>query len=300
MHPRPPRWAPHRAKAGYPAPVRVAWATDIHLDFLSDPQVLAFAAMLGESKPDAVVLSGDLSHAELLEHHLRLLAQGIACPIYFVLGNHDYYGSSIAAVRQAVTELGARRARLRWLPNCGVVALSEQTALVGLDGWADARLGDPEHTPVLLNDFIHIEDLLATLDPRVRAVPALLRTTDRSRLHAKLRALGDEEAARCEALLAPALASHPHVVVVTHVPPFAESCWHEGRLSDAHWLPYFSCAAVGAVLRSLARAHPQRTLTVLCGHTHGVGEAQIEPNLRVLTGGAVYRQPQLQQLLELA
>jgi len=280
--------------------VHVAWATDIHLDFLADPQVLAFAELLAESKPEAVVLSGDLSHAETLEHHLRLLAQGIRCPIYFVLGNHDYYGSSIAAVREAVGDLCARKPRLRWLPACGVVALSEQTAMVGVDGWADARLGDPDDTPVILNDFIHIEDLADTLDPRVRATPVLLRTTSRAALHAKLRALGDEEAARCRALVESALASHQHVVVVTHVPPFADACWHDGKRSDPDWLPYFSCAAVGDTLRSLAQQHPTRSLTVLCGHTHGAGEAQIEPNLRVLTGGAVYRRPQLQQLLELA
>ncbi|MBA3564144.1 MAG: hypothetical protein H0W33_09090, partial [Gammaproteobacteria bacterium] len=35
--------------------------------------------------------------------------------------NHDYYGSSIVDVRQAVVELCARRSRLRWLPACGVV-----------------------------------------------------------------------------------------------------------------------------------------------------------------------------------
>ncbi len=279
--------------------MRIAWATDIHLDFLSDPQVLAFAATLTASAPDLVVLSGDLSHAGQLEHHLRLLNQGIACPIYFVLGNHDYYGSSITAVRQVVAELGARKPRLRWLPASGVVHLSEKTAMVGVDGWADARLGDPEHTSVTLNDFIHIEDLLATLDPRVRSHPALVRVVDRSELHAKMRALADDEADRCRILARGALASHQHLLVVTHVPPFAAACWHEGRPSDDEWLPYYSCAAVGDVLRELAVSHPRNTLTVLCGHTHGAGEAQIEPNLRVLTGGAVYRRPQLQQLLEL-
>ncbi len=280
--------------------MRVAWATDIHLDFLGDEQVRAFAATLAQERPEAVVLSGDLSHAELLEHHLRLLAGVLTCPIYFVLGNHDYYGSSIVDVRQAVVELCARRSRLRWLPACGVVSLSEQTALVGCDGWADARLGDPANTTVVLNDFFHIAELAATLNPHVRAKPGLLRASDRGPLHRVLQELGDVEAARCDELLTAALATHPQVLVVTHVPPFAAACWHEGRLSDDNWLPYFSCAALGEVLRAQARAHPERRLTVLCGHTHGAGEAQIEPNLRVLTGGAVYRRPQLQQVLELA
>ena len=279
--------------------MRVAWATDIHLDFLGDEQVRAFAATLAHAQPEAVVLSGDLSHAELLEHHLRLLASVISCPIYFVLGNHDYYGSSIADVRQAVVALCARKPRLRWLPARGVVSLSQETAMIGCDGWADARLGDPAGTTVVLNDFFHIAELSATLDPRARAAPALLRSTDRGPLHRELQALGAAEAARCDPLLTAALASHPQVLVVTHVPPFAEACWHEGRLSDANWLPYFSCAALGEVLRAQARAHPERTLTVLCGHTHGSGEAQIEPNLRVLTGAAVSRRPQLQRVLEL-
>jgi len=280
--------------------MRVAWATDIHLDFLGDEQVRAFAAALGEGEPDAVVLSGDLSHAELLEHHLRLLIGVLQCPVYFVLGNHDYYGSSIVAVRTAVVELCARRGRLRWLPACGVVALSQQTAMIGVDGWADARLGDPAGTTVVLNDFFHIAELSATLDPRVRAAPALLRGSDRGPLHAALQAQGAAEAARCDELLTAALASHAQVLVVTHVPPFAEACWHEGRLSDANWLPYFSCHALGEVLRAQARRHPQRRITVICGHTHGAGEAQIEPNLRVLTGAAVYRRPQRQSVLELA
>jgi hypothetical protein len=45
------------------------------------------------------------------------------------------------------------------------------------------------------------------------------------------------------------------------------------------------------------RSRP-RKMTVLCGHTHGSGEAQVLPNLRVLTGGAVYGKPGVQRVLE--
>lgn len=280
--------------------MRLAWATDIHLDFLADEQVRAFAGSLVAERPEAVILSGDLSHAEQLEHHLRLLASGTGCPIYFVLGNHDYYGSSVAAVREAVTDICGRKPRLRWLPGCGVVPLTETTAMIGCDGWADARLGDFKNTPVFLNDFIHIEELAATLDPAALHDRARLRGVDRTALHAALRARGDAEAALCERLVSEALALRQELLVVTHVPPFAEACWHEGALSDGDWLPYFTCAAVGEVLRAQARAHPDRRITVLCGHTHGAGEAQIEANLRVCTGGAEYRRPRLQRVLTVA
>jgi hypothetical protein len=178
-----------------------------------------------------------------------------------------------------------------------VVELSETTAMIGCDGWGDARLGAPGSTPVFLNDFIHIEELAATLDPAALHDRARLRSVDRTALHAELRARGDAEARVCEFLLREALARRPEILVVTHVPPFAEACWHEGQLSNADWLPYFTCAAVGEVLRAQALAHPDRKITVVCGHTHGAGEAQIEANLRVLTGGAEYRRPVLQRVI---
>ena len=280
--------------------MRVAWATDIHLDFLSDERVREFAGEMWGTGADALIVSGDISNAVQLVHHLRLLVEGVTGRLYFVLGNHDFYGGSLADVRAAVAAVCARKPRLCWLPDRGVVRLSETTALVGVDGWGDARLGDPDGTAVVLNDFFKIEDLAATLDPAVLQRPGLLVRGDRSRLHAALRGLGDAEAARCRAVVGAALAEYPEVLVVTHVPPFKAACWHEGALSDDNWLPYFTCDAVGVALRELAEAHPRRRLTVLCGHTHGAGEAQISANLRVLTGGAEYRRPVVQRVLEVA
>jgi Icc protein len=97
-----------------------------------------------------------------------------------------------------------------------------------------------------------------------------------------------------------ALEAHEHVIVLTHVPPFREACWHEGRISDDNWLPHMACRAVGDELRRIMQAHPHRKMTVLCGHTHSPGEASILPNLTVLTGGAVYGQPTIQRVLEIA
>ncbi len=99
-------------------------------------------------------------------------------------------------------------------------------------------------------------------------------------------------------MLPDALARFRHVIVLTHVPPFRESCWHEGKVSDDNWLPFFACKAVGDALREAMAAAPDRQMTVLCGHTHGSGEAQILPNLRVLTGGAVYGKPSVQRVIE--
>ena len=94
---------------------------------------------------------------------------------------------------------------------------------------------------------------------------------------AKLHALGDEAAAHLRAVLPDALARFKHVVVLTHVPPFREACWHEGKVSDDNWLPFFSCKAVGDALVEAMIAAPDRQMTVLCGHTHGGARVQILP-----------------------
>ena len=93
-----------------------------------------------------------------------------------------------------------------------------------------------------------------------------------------------------------ALAAHEHVVLLTHVPPFREACWHLGRTSDDDWLPFFTCHAVGEVIRDCLRQHPERRLTVLCGHTHSAGNCRPAENLEVFTGSAEYGSPIVQQV----
>lgn len=263
---------------------RVAWLTDIHLDFLEPPEVERLCEQVRNSNPQAVLISGDISVADQLESHLAALDAAMACPIYFVLGNHDYYRSSIAAVRASLGSFCAGSTRLRWLTLGGVFPLSAHTALIGHDSWSDGRLGNHASSPVLLNDFFLIEELVG-----LEHGPRLL----------KLNALGDEAAAFFERLLPQALDRYENVILLTHVPPFEAACWHEGRISGADYLPYFSCKAVGDVLTQCMQDRPERRLTVLCGHTHGEGVAQILPNLVVMTGGAEYGRPTLQPLIDL-
>lgn len=268
-----------------PRPIRrLTWATDIHLNFLSASGMDTFCAALAREEPDAVVVTGDIAEAPSLESVLAVLAAELGVPIHFVLGNHDYYRGSIPRVRASVTELCRRSPRLSWLPATGVVPLGREAALVGVDGWADGRLGDYARSPVVLNDYLLIAEL------------AGLTRGDRL---GRLNALADAEAARLAELLSEALASFPRVIVATHVPPFKEACWHEGRISDDDWLPHFTCRATGEVLRRAALEHPNRKIRVLCGHTHGGGTADILPNLKVVTGGAEYGEPRVQGTIEL-
>jgi Icc protein len=264
---------------------RLAWLTDIHLNFLRPPVLEAFVASLARSDAEGFLIGGDIGEAPNVSLYLNALDRRLQRPIYFVLGNHDFYRGSIAGVRAKVRELCAAVRDLHWLPDVGVVPLTQGTGLVGHDGWGDGRLGDYPGSDVMLNDW----GLIAEFGGFEEGLGERL---------AKLHALGDEAAAHFHAVVPEALRQFDHVVVLTHVPPFREACWHEGRISNDNWLPHFTCKAVGDVLRDAMTAAPERRLTVLCGHTHSGGEAQVLPNLRVLTGSAIYGNPVIQRVLE--
>ncbi len=260
----------------------IAWITDIHLNFLELNGVKDFCRNISDQKPDAVLIGGDIGEAPTVKTYLQILENEIQCPIYFVLGNHDFYGGSIADVKTGIKDFSSYTNRIHWLSNTGIVELTEKTCLIGHDSWADGRLGNFYMSNVALNDYVLIEELTDL--------------NQYSRLE-KLNELGDEAAAKLRSFLQQTLDSFHCVLFLTHAPPFKESCWHEGKISDDNYLPHFSCKAVGDVLFEFSKSYPEKEMTVLCGHTHGAGQVQILPNLKVKTGGAEYGNPQLQELL---
>jgi len=135
---------------------------------------------------------------------------------------------------------------------------------------------------VELNDYFLIKELTGL---------------SRQRRFTELAKLGDQAAEYFRKLLPQACARFKNIILLTHVPPFREACWHEGRISNDEYLPHFACKAVGEVLASVMRKHPECKLTVLCGHTHSPGVANLLPNLCVKTGSAEYGHPRLQELI---
>jgi Icc protein len=260
--------------------MNIAWATDIHLDHCSSSTVRKFVDSLGRGGHDAILLGGDIGQAPSFDGYLLMISEAVSCPVFFVLGNHDFYGGSIREVRERASALASNRENLHYLSEIGVVPLSENVALVGHDGWADGRLGDFEGSPVLLNDFVLIEELtLPSKGDRLRA----------------MRGLADEAADHLGKQLPEALANYEEVIVLTHVPPFREACWHEGETSGDDWLPFFASQIVGEAILDAAKDHRDKESTVLCGHTHGSGRCQPLPNVTVHTSGAEYGQPEIQR-----
>lgn len=266
--------------------VRLAWMTDIHLNFLEPMQIDNWLSDVRKVRPHAVLITGDIGEASTYEDYLIRIAGRLGVPLFFVLGNHDYYHGDIAQVREKAMMIENEYACLNWLPAHGVVKLSEDTALVGHGGWGDAQYGDFLNSSVMLNDYMLIDDLngLAPVN-----------------LQKKLQSLGEDAAKILVPQLEAALIAYDHVYVATHVPPFQESCWYDGQTpaDDDDYLPHFACKAVGDVLLDMADRHPEKQIVVVCGHTHGWGETQMRPNLQVITEGATYGQPMIARLFDI-
>ncbi len=260
----------------------ILWASDLHLDHLSAAGHDELRARFVAAAAGAFVVTGDISVAPRLTDDLEFLADAASRPLYFVLGNHDHYGGTVATVRDAVLALADRQPAIQWLPPAGVVALDADTALVGVDGWADGREGDPFATQFVLNDDRLIGEI-ATAGTRA------------GRLLVK-RALADADAHRLGVLLGRAVATARHIVIATHVPPFVEALPKTGRLTHPGWLPLLVCGATGRVIRQAAAASPDHTFLVLCGHTHAAIDVAITPNLRCLVAGARYGDPGVRRL----
>jgi len=263
---------------------RVAWLSDIHLNFLADNEVEAFLDEVHSTEPDAVLIGGDVAEARDVCEYLTRIARAVSCHIYFVLGNHDFYFGSIAQVRDEVRQLCQSVSNLHYLSDMDALELAPGVGLAGHDGWADGRSGDYERSYVMMNDY--------------RLIAELAGVGKQARLPL-LHALGDEAGAHVRRVLPPAMERSPQVFLLTHVPPLREACWHEGQISDDEWAPHFTCLAMGEAILEVARSYPQCQLTVLCGHTHGAGQAQPLENVLIYTAGAEYGRPAIAQVFEL-
>lgn len=266
--------------------MKLTWLTDIHLNFLDKEKRLAFYQKIIDAAGDKILITGDIAEAPSVTEILTEMADIIQRPIYFVLGNHDYYRGSVASVREAVINM-TKMKKAYWLPVVGPQDLGNGTFLLGQDTWADGRYGDYANSAVVLNDSRMIQDLFQS---------SLL---SKYSLVEKMQQLADDDANALKKDLQETLkAHHPRkIIVMIHMPPFKEACMHEGELTNDDFLPFFSSKATGDVLIEIAQENPNTEFLVLCGHTHSDAYYQPFRNLTVKAGHAEYGSPVVQEVI---
>ncbi len=275
-----------------------AHASDIHLDHLhSEAEVVAFAKKLVANSPAAVLLTGDISIANGLTYHLMVLEREIQRPIFFVLGNHDFYGSTIDAVREQMKNLTNGTQFLKYLPMSPYTSITKDTALVGHDGWYDAGHGDAQHSRFMMTDWFAIGDFVKYSGGQNMVQSG--RLLDKIGLIGRAKVLAHEATTHVQEGIKQAARHHKNIVVMTHFPPFIETHLHRGAPPDAHSAPWYTNKMMGQMLTAAAAAYPNNSFTILSGHTHGKATAQIAPNMVAHVAGAEYGSPALSSMFNL-
>lgn len=267
--------------------MKLAWITDIHLNFLEVNDRTTFYDSISATDCNAVLLSGDIAEAPSVGDLLIEMVNDIKKPIYFVLGNHDYYRSNVTDVRASMTALMKSEKQLFWLSVSGMQLLDNDTMLLGQDGWADGRYGDYANTQVNLNDSRLINDLF---QQNIRGKYRLLE---------KMQEMADKDAMLLHNELLLTIKKHQvkKIIILTHVPPFQELCFNKGKPMLDNYLPYFVSKAMGDVLLEVAKANFNIEFLVLCGHTHERACYQALNNLKVKVGEAKYGEPRVEEVV---
>ncbi len=182
----------------------VAWLTDLHLEFCSHRTRNHLYRSINQTAGEIVIITGDLSAGPHRLTQYTELAEKIRKPVYFVLGNHDRYGTTFAnaeAVVERVTTLFSHMVRL---DGSQVIPLNTSVALIGVDGWANGLGGEGPTTKARINDFYQILDFATDPEPQV------------------FRAMKERARKYSQALkpsLLKALKQYQTTIIATHVPP---------------------------------------------------------------------------------
>lgn len=258
--------------------MKLIWVSDIHLNFLMKDEHSRddFYRHIKEAEGDGVLITGDIAESHNVVMFITEMEERTGLPVHFVLGNHDFYGSSVLAVKQSVKHL-------RYLPKNMGTPLSDDTILIGVDGWGDCRNGDYENSNLTMSDWLYIDDL------RKEYVKGM------GPLKKQLMKLADMDAKKLERRVLKAVKSFKKIIIATHVPPLKEVCLNAGRKSTPSGLPFFSSKCLGESIVPIAKKHPNIDFLWLSGHTHSRAKYKPCNNLQSKVAKADYYYPQIEE-----
>jgi len=265
--------------------MKLIWVSDIHLNFLEFDRRKEFYVKLKESEGDLIVISGDIAESRNIVPLLMEAKFHAEKEIYFVLGNHDFYGSNIASVKSSVRSLG-------YLGSEQYVALNASTVVIGVDGWGDCRYGDYKHSRLTMSDWMYINDLSPLYHIR--------QIAEDDPLKSKLQQLADNDARKLKRRVDKAIKNgYNKIIIVSHVPPFEEASLYAGKKSTPDGLPFFASKCLGRAILPIAEKHSEVDFLWLSGHTHNRAVYAPLENLKVRVAAAEYYRPQIEDIIEI-
>ena len=145
----------------------LTWLTDPHLEFCSHRTRRQLYHSINHAAGEIVIITGDLSAGSHRLAQYTELAEQIKKRVYFVLGNHDRYGTTFANTETVVERVTALFSHMVRLNGSQLIPLNNSVALIGVDGWADGLGGEGPATKARINDFYQILDFATDPEPQV-------------------------------------------------------------------------------------------------------------------------------------
>jgi hypothetical protein len=266
------------------------WITDPHLDHLPDANALIkFVDVLHSRKSDGLLVTGDIAESSTLHDFLGILSGAYQRPIYFVLGNHDYYGAWMSQTHERARLLCSMvpDGILNWMTETGPIELTDGVFITGVDGLYDGKEGLGAGTDIGMTDFVLHHGILDLAQQLAMGTHFLFE---------KILELAESSTSALEKQLELACSRGARrVLLLTHVPPFLGASKFRGKPSNPRSAPFYVNQTMGNMLLHFCARHPDVEFEMFAGHTHGKCMYQAAENLVVRVGGARYsRLPQFQ------
>ncbi len=264
--------------------MRYILGSDLHLDHLNLEERKEFLSRVSKecNDQDAVLLlTGDLTSHKNLWEHVDELAQASRARMLYVLGNHDIWGGSFVQANTTLRPHGLVDGHAVFMDHVDRVQLEDDLCVVGESGWYDGRNGLQGPPKFIMNDWFFISEYRTNHGLTERKFSERVADARAAIMNKKLRAA--------------IKAGNNRIIVLTHVPPWVESCRHMGRPSDAYALPWFTSQVMADTIDQIAKEHFRVKFEVLCGHTHDACKWHRDENVHVHVTGASYGAPYVRE-----
>lgn len=247
------------------------WFTDTHFNRVYFWNLIKFFLKIRKENPVGIFLTGDISDGKTTIFYLKLLASLIKIPIYFILGNHDLYFSSFDKTFRKIRKTCGKYSNLIWMTESELIFLNQEVGLIGVDGWYDARLGNPSYLAITI-DWVMIKDFreLSNMDERIEA----------------FRNKAKKSVELLEKKLIQALDKFKTVYILTHMPPWKQATRDEGTLLESFYLPYNVNLGMGEMIEKIMKNNSTKNVVILTGHTHHPEFIRVSKNIFCQVGEA--------------
>jgi 3',5'-cyclic-AMP phosphodiesterase len=258
---------------------RILCYSDIHLDRADSRKQDEFFNEIyyRTDKNTSTLILGDINEGGDTLDSVRDIRDFAKGPVYFVLGNHDYYNTNVTTMQASLREEEWKSSYLQNMKE--PVFLEKDVCLVGVDGFYDGR-SFAYHRMETMNDFRRNHTLANpyTRDAIIHGLSVHSAHLARTKLH-NARSLGFR-----------------NILFATHVPCFQEAVVARysntpGRQTHELNPAFYVNRELGAVLRAFCLTYPKIKVTVLTGHSHSLSHHQELPNLTHYVLSAEYRSP---------